>query len=270
MFKRKRSSFSKKRPSRRLNKKAYKKRKIVKVEKFKNQLVRAVDKCLAVEYENVIQIGQVSTNASGDFVYDATPVTQQGNAYGNRRGDEILITGQVFKFQIWGQSALNHAGKIKLILFGVRQPANNTGSSTSVANVFHSVYLPNPNILQNYSVNVYDTESQKDPRYYKNQMIPIREMTINMPPPQYSGQVIQKTVTMKVKYRKPWRVSYTPGGTTAAACQYGQIVLAIVTDSGNCGGANNTVFPTVIPVSGNSTGYNMTFSQWSYWVDAVM
>lgn len=269
-MKRFRSKVSRKRPSRRLNKKLYKKRKAHSLRRFKTKIAQAVDKAVAVEYLQTVQVGQCSNNASGDYVYDATPVTVQGNGYGNRRGDEILVTGQVFKFQIWGQSGIAHQGRIRFILFGVRQPANNTGASTSVASVFHSAYLPNPNLLQTYAVNVYDFESQKDPRYYKNMFVPIREMVVTMPAPQYSGQIVTKTFEMKVKYRKPWRVSYSPVGTTAAACEFGQIVLAIVTDSGNCGGANNTLFTSAIPSPLNSTGYNLTMSQWSYFTDAIM
>lgn len=237
--------------------------------RFKNLMFRAQEKKMAVEYSSVIQVGQVSTNTSGHYVFDATPTTVQGNGYGNRAGDEILVSGVRFKIQAWGQSGFKQNAKLKFVLFGVRQSSNNTGTTTTVANAFNLGWLPNPNIVSGYATNVYDFQAQPDARYWNKNYVQLKEVVFDVPAPTYSGEVPTVDCSFGLKFKKPWKVTYDAGGSTAASATYGQLGLAILMDSGNAGGANNTAFPTQLPVWNNSTGVNLTLAEFAYFTDAT-
>lgn len=237
--------------------------------KFRNLMFRAQEKKMAVEYSSTIQVGQVSTNSSGHYVFDATPTTVQGNGYGNRAGDEILVSGVRFKIQAWGQSSFKQNAKLKFVLFGVRQSSNSTGTTTSVANAFNLGWLPNPNILSGYAVNVYDFQAQPDARYWNKNYVQLKEIEFDVPPPTYSGEVSSVDCSFGLKFKKPWKVTYDAGGTTAASATYGQLGLAILMDNGNCGGGNNTAFTTQLPIATNSTGVNLTIAEFAYFTDAT-
>lgn len=253
-------------------KKSYRKHKAIsKITRFRNMMVRSVQKKEITAYiGSAVQVGQVSTNSSGDYVIDCTPITTQGSAFGNRIGDEIWVTGMRFKFQFWGQSGNNHGGIVKFIFFGVRQPSN-AGSTTNISAVFHNAYDPNPFALQaSGGTSIWDTTAELDPRANRAYFIPIRTVTKRLYPTQYAGQTVPQEFNIGLKFKKPWKVSYFPGANTFAGVDQGQIGCAVVCDCGNAGGANNTNLVAVIPITANSTGWNFNFSQYAYFVDAVM
>lgn len=143
----------------------------------------------------------------------------------NRIGDEIMVTGLRNIFQFTHQSNTGQGVKLKYYFYSPKLGSNS--GSISIG----SFLYPNPIVYAGNSAGpvIYDTLCSRNQDNMKNYIIH-REGTIYVPPDMASlTQKMVKTVSIGLKFKKPWKVRFDTSGTLTE----GQIFVLILADSGN-------------------------------------
>lgn len=218
-------------------------------------------------------VGQVigtSSNAvaSGHYSTSICPIPSQGNNQNQRTGDSITLTGMYSIFQFAQQSNALQSTRAKIIIAVPNFSSQNsvvTGSSTYG---IETLLNPNPIILAQSSVNVYDYICTRNQDYMKDWKI-LRTINFRIGGDSVSGMKGVKTVKAGLKFKNGHKVHFVPGTNTIAS---GDIRIFVLFENGNGGYAlsNGTTGLTTnaqgVPVKDVQSGWTMCYMSKSYYL----
>lgn len=170
-----------------------------------------------------------------------------------RIGDEVMVTGLYNQYQFSQQSNTTQRVRGKIYFFSPRlQSSNATVTVGNFLNPNGFIYSGSGNVNS-----VYDYMSSRNMDQIRNFKV-LRTKTFTISPDVGSlSQKMISTLSIGLKFKKPWKVRFNSAGQVVS----GQIYMLIVFDSGNAG--------SVAPSAGaNLTGIAKTDTlsgvQWSY------
>lgn len=187
-------------------------------------------------------VGQISTNATGAYFKDITPIIGQGSQSNQRTGDSVKLSGLFCKFVFIEQGNFNGMGNYKIEIFKVIGQPQTTGTISS------QYYQSDP------ISGVIDYNSQRDADFYAQyKKVYTKNIRINS---NYGSDIMNKSITIKLRLNH--HVRYVTQTNTVADGQY---MMVITGDNGNCANTISTLNAATIP---NTTGYS------GFWVNANM
>ncbi len=227
--------------------------------------------CEKKEYNTYLtgqQVGQfqaLSTGAnpsSASFINSAIVSSSLTNGTTDitRVGDEIMVTGIHQMFQFSHQQNTSQAIRCKYYMFSPRVSSNTASFSTG------AFLNPNPIVYSGNTGNpvLYDFISSRNIDNISNFKI-LRSGRFIVPADQASlSQKLVKTVSLGLKFKKPWRVRFDTSGTLVS----GQIFVLIVAESGNTS-ANvpNLSQTSGIAITDTYSGLNLSCYTKVYYID---
>lgn len=219
-------------------------------------------------------VGQVigsATNevAPGHFAISITPLPSQGNSGIQREGDSISLTGIYNQFQFSQQANALQPCRGKIIYASPKFSSQNSAVAGNSTYGIETLLNPNPIILSQSSVNVYDTMCSRNQDYMADWKI-IRTVNFKIGGDSVSGMKGVKTVRAGIKFKKPHKVHFAPGTTTIIS---GDIRVFVLFENGNggVGLANGNLGLTTnakgVPVKDTLSGWTMCYFSKSYYID---
>lgn len=221
-----------------------------------------------------IVVGQVigsGANAvqSGHYTTSLAPIPSQGDSGIQREGDSISLTGMYNKFQFAQQSNALQPCRGKIIFATPNFSSYSSVVSGASTQGIETLLNPNPIILAQSSVNVYDYICSRNQDYMKDWKI-LRTVNFKIGSDSVSGMKGVKTVTAGLKFKKPHKIHFAPGTTTIVS---GDIRVFILFENGNGGAVLTngttglTTNATGVPVKDTLSGWTMCYMSKSYYVD---
>jgi hypothetical protein len=211
----------------------------------------------SIEYGFSTVVGQVQGSNSGHYVADVTPLMAQGTDAFTRNGNSVKVVSSFFQFQITQQSALTVAQKLIIELWF------HPGTVVSTTNAGLQLF--------DYSVwsNVIDTNSSRTQNYMSQYKL-IAKKYVTLPADSISGDVVQKTLTMPIKYfkGKGFHIKYTGSNASnyLTDIQNNQLIMTVRADYGNCSTATVST-STTIPQTAVNTGVRFSYGWKHYFYD---
>lgn len=218
-------------------------------------------------------VGQVNGSLAnavqpGHWEYSIAPVPSQGDSGTQRTGDKITVTGIYAEVQFVSQPNNLQGSRGKIIIASPRLSMTKSQATAMSTYGIETLLNPNPYILQQSSVNVYDTTCSYNLDYKKNWKIH-RVVNFKVPPKQTTGQKMVKTVKAGLKFPMGHMVSFAPGTTNIIE---GDIRVFILFENGNTGSALTngtyglTTNATGVPVKDTMSGWTMNYLFKSYFM----
>lgn len=221
-----------------------------------------------------IIVGQVIGGASnevtsGHYTSSLTPTPSQGDSGIQREGDSITITGMYNKFQFAQQSNALQPCRGKIIFATPKFSSYSSVVSGATAQGIETLLNPNPIILAQSSVSVYDYICSRNQDYMADWKV-LRTVNFKIGGDSVSGMKGVKTVSCGLKFKKPHKVHFAPGTSTVVS---GDIRVFVLFENGNGGTVltNGTTGLTTnakgIPVKDTLSGWTMCYMSKTYYVD---
>lgn len=220
-------------------------------------------------------VGQVigsGANAiqSGHYASSITPIPSQGDSQVQRTGDSITLTGIYSMFQFAQQSNALQATRGKIIFATPKFSSQNSVVSGASTYGIETLLNPNPIILAQSSVNVYDYICTRNQDYIKDWTI-LRTVNFRVGSDTVSGMKGVKTVRAGLRFKTGHKVHFAPGTNTIVS---GDIRVFILFENGNGGavltnGTPNSGLTTNaigVPVKDTLSGWTMCYMSKSYYL----
>jgi len=192
-------------------------------------------------------LGQINVNTNNAYwQQDITPIIPQGVSDGQRNGDSVKLVSLQIKGQFIQQSSAVLPVKVRVYIVQV----NGTPEGVDIGNF----------LVQNPITGCYDWNSIRNKDRFKNYTV-LMTKSFRIASDQYSGQGgTFKDFRIGLKFPNR-HLNYL---SATNVISNGQILMYMVTDSGNIGATNST--NTVIPVIHSSTGLNLRYTcdAWYY------
>lgn len=208
--------------------------------------------------------------ATSHYATSLAPVPSQGSSSVQRVGDKIQITGMYNRFQFAQQTNALQPTRGRIYFVSPKFSSYSSVVAGASANGIETFLNPNPIILAQSGVNIYDTLCTRNQDYINDWKV-LRVVNFTIRGDNVSGQKCVKTVNAGLSFKKkPHIVHFAPGTTTVIA---GDIRIFVVFENGNSGAAivNTTVGTntnaTGVPVKDASSGWTMCYMSKSYFMD---
>lgn len=196
-------------------------------------------------------VGQVSANGNAYYTTDLTPIVSQGITGQTRNGNSIKVHSMVIKGQVFQMQNNHHQGKLKMMVLLNKGTPISSWSGANVGDIFQS------NVVNT----LIDFNSNRALDTFKNwRVLASRIITIN--PDNYQGVQNWKDFVIPLKF-KNYHIKYDD--TNTDVIRNGQIVLVVVSDSGNISSSTTSTVAN-IPVTGINSGFKVAsyYQTWYY------
>lgn len=215
-------------------------------------MVNAEKKRIDVPQTTGQAIGQISTNSSGHYLLDLTPVVAQGTGYNQKTGNSFKWHSSFLDFQFIQQ--VNQISRMRLKIQIVKVIGL---PYSTISNVMGKFIEPTAFVTGG---TIYDYNSPRNPDYFKNFQV-LRTAYATIQPDQITGDSQIKRLKLGLKLRD----HHVKTDLNTTTLTEGQVFLLITADQGNCGGTTSTLGN--VPQVALSTGCLMNYEFTHYYYD---
>lgn len=204
-----------------------------------------------------IPVGQVSGNGDGVYAVDLTPTPSQGTTSITRNGNSIKWHSTHISLQISGQANNVEGVRLTFLIVKIKNDVY-----TDPMNIVPFMYDYNQFLLLGGSPAIHDMYSARNTQYFKDFQILARKSfykkadTITGLKGILSGSIGFKPRNHHVKF--------VQDGSNSVAD--GQIIMLVFASNGNSSASTNSTVSN-IPITGTSTGCNVSYAVQSYFYD---
>lgn len=212
---------------------------------------------------NPYSVGQVSINGQGSTAFVATPGTNmvEGTGRENRTGNSVKAHAFNYDFQVIAQASQKNIATLIFELYRVPNQIIDVGSLGTILTCLSQVYVPNKWLGD--GITYYDSNSSRNPDYFKDYKLVRRKIVRVIPDAQSNTYIKTFRVGYKPKGGLHQRYAKSPSGTISY--QDGQLIWIVRCSNGNAGGSASTV--TGAAETTAATGFDISCSMDMYFYD---
>lgn len=215
-------------------------------------MVNAEKKRLEVPQTTAQAVGQISTNSSGHFLLDFTPVIAQGTGYNQRTGNSVKWHSSFLDLQF-----IQQVNQISRMRFKIQLVKVVGLPYSTMSNVMGKFIEPTAFVTGG---TIYDYNSPRNPDYFRDFVV-LRTVYATMKADSTTGDsaIVRKKIGIKFKDH------HIKTDLNTSTLTQGQVFLLITCDQGNCGGSVSTL--TNVAQTAASTGALLNYEFTHYYYD---